>query len=108
MPKNSRCEPAYSVGFFVGKSGLGKKLTVLICSVDMDVDSLEGLQHLQGLVEDEDFDPNNSNTPNMVNMGGVLNGSERIELSHAGGELGSLEEDLEEDTDDESSEAKTR
>ncbi|KAJ7799715.1 hypothetical protein B0H14DRAFT_3491386 [Mycena olivaceomarginata] len=74
----------------------------------MDVDGLEGLQHLQGLAEDEDFDPNNSNTPNMVNMGGVLNGSERIELSHAGGELGSLEEDLEEDTDDESSEAKTR
>ncbi|KAJ7708496.1 hypothetical protein B0H14DRAFT_3082218 [Mycena olivaceomarginata] len=67
----------------------------------MDVDGLEGLQHLQGLAEDEDFDPNNSNTPNMVNMGGVLNGSERIELSHAGGELGSLEEDLEEDTDDE-------
>ncbi|KAJ7867193.1 hypothetical protein B0H14DRAFT_3441890 [Mycena olivaceomarginata] len=43
----------------------------------MDVDGLEGLQHLQGLAEDEDFDPNNSNTPNMVNMGGVLNGSEQ-------------------------------
>jgi hypothetical protein len=59
-------------------------------------------------VEDDDFDPNESNTPNVVDMAGVLNGSERIELSHAGGELGSLEEDLEDETDDESAGAKAR
>ncbi|KAJ7830919.1 hypothetical protein B0H14DRAFT_3464469 [Mycena olivaceomarginata] len=67
----------------------------------MDADGLEGLKHLQGLAENNDFDPNNSNTLNIVNMEGVLNGSERIELSHVGGELGTLEEDLEEDTEDE-------
>ncbi|KAJ7821992.1 hypothetical protein B0H14DRAFT_3471049 [Mycena olivaceomarginata] len=74
----------------------------------MDADGLQGLEHLQGLADDDDFDPTNLNTPNFVNMEGVLNGSEQIELSHAGGELGSLEEDLEEDTDDESAGAKTR
>ncbi|KAJ7697754.1 hypothetical protein B0H14DRAFT_3529204 [Mycena olivaceomarginata] len=61
----------------------------------MDADSLEGLEHLQGLAEDEEFDRGNSSTPNIVNMDGVLDGSERIELSHAGGEFGTLEEDLE-------------
>ncbi|KAJ7826486.1 hypothetical protein B0H14DRAFT_3467664 [Mycena olivaceomarginata] len=74
----------------------------------MDVEGLEGFEHLQGLAEDNDFDPNKSNTPNVVDMAGVLNGSERIELSHAGGELGSLEEDLEDETDDESAGAKAR
>jgi hypothetical protein len=74
----------------------------------MDADGLEGLEHLQGLAEDDDFDPNNSNTLNIVNMEGVLNGSERIEISHVGGELGTLEEDLEEDTEDEGAEAKAR
>ncbi|KAJ7816682.1 hypothetical protein B0H14DRAFT_3475139 [Mycena olivaceomarginata] len=55
----------------------------------------------KGWRKDNDFDPNNSNTLNIVNMEGVLNGSERIEISHTGGELGTLEEDLEEDTEDE-------
>ncbi|KAJ7693723.1 hypothetical protein B0H14DRAFT_2651331 [Mycena olivaceomarginata] len=74
----------------------------------MDVEGLEGFEHLQGLAKDDDFDPNESNTPNVVGMAGVLNGSEQIELSHAGGELGSLEEDLEDETDDESAGAKAR
>ncbi|KAJ7742389.1 hypothetical protein B0H14DRAFT_2637652 [Mycena olivaceomarginata] len=74
----------------------------------MDADGLQGLKHLQGLADDDDFDPSNLNTANFVTMEGVLNGSEQIELSHAGGELGSLEEDLEVDTDDESAGAKTR
>ncbi|KAJ7309165.1 hypothetical protein DFH08DRAFT_823593 [Mycena albidolilacea] len=74
----------------------------------MDADGLQGLEHLQGLADDDDFDPSNLNTANFVTMEGVLNGSEQIELSHAGGELGSLEEDLEADTDDESAGAKTR
>jgi hypothetical protein len=74
----------------------------------MDADGLQGLEHLQGLADDDDFDPTNLNTPNFVNMESMLNGSEQIELSYAGGELGSLEEDLEEDTDDESAGAKTR
>jgi hypothetical protein len=74
----------------------------------MDVEGLEGFEHLQGLAEDDDFDPDNSNTPNIVDMAGVLNGSERIELSHAGGELGTWEEDVEDDTDDESAGAKAR
>ncbi|KAJ7326440.1 hypothetical protein DFH08DRAFT_916887 [Mycena albidolilacea] len=74
----------------------------------MDVEGLEGFEHLQGLAEDDDFDLNESNTPNVVDMAGVLNGSERIELSHARGKLGSLEEDLEDETDDESAGAKAR
>ncbi|KAJ7075097.1 hypothetical protein B0H15DRAFT_956756 [Mycena belliarum] len=60
---------------------------------------MEGLVHLQSLAEDDNFHGGeNGEAPNMVNMEGVLEGSERVELSHAGGELGSLEQDLEEDS----------
>ncbi|KAJ7814778.1 hypothetical protein B0H14DRAFT_3476791 [Mycena olivaceomarginata] len=58
----------------------------------------ENLEHLQSLAEDDDFNPGElPDFPNVVNMADVLGGSERIELSHAGGELGSLEDGIEED-----------
>jgi hypothetical protein len=76
-----------------------------LLTIDMDIEGLEGFKHLQGLAEDNDFDPNESN---IVDIARVLNSLEWIGLSHAGGELGSLEEDLEDETDDESAGAKAR
>jgi hypothetical protein len=62
----------------------------------------EHLERLQALGEDDDFHAGQPpELPNTVNIAGVLAGSERIELSHAGGELGSLEEGIEEDWVDE-------
>jgi hypothetical protein len=75
----------------------------------MEVEHREGLERLQTLAEDNDFDPGHLlDAPNMVNMGDILDGSARIEISHAGGELGSLEEDIEEDSGDDNAEAKAK
>jgi hypothetical protein len=66
------------------------------------------LERLQALAEDDDFhagDP--PEFPNTVDIASVLAGSERIELSHAGGEMGSLEEGIEEDWVDENAGTKT-
>jgi hypothetical protein len=69
----------------------------------------ENLEHLQSLAEDDDFNPGElPDFPNVVNMADVLGGSERIELSHAGGELGSLEDGIEEDWVDEDTRTKYR
>lgn len=76
---------------------------------DMTADQLQSFEHLRGLADDDDFDPDDiNNTLNMVNMEGVLDGSERIDLSHAGGEFGTWEDELEDGTDDEGAERKTR
>lgn len=76
----------------------------------MDPTHRDTFEHLQGLADDEGFDASCPNAANFVNMGGVLDGSERIELSHVGGEFnaGSLEQDIEDDTDDEGVEAKKK
>ncbi|KAJ7484572.1 hypothetical protein FB451DRAFT_1436491 [Mycena latifolia] len=67
---------------------------------NMEAEHRETLEHLQGLAEDDDFDVNNIPAgPTLVNMDGVLDGSERIELSHAGGEFGAWEDDIEEAAD---------
>ncbi|KAJ7840296.1 hypothetical protein B0H14DRAFT_2587525 [Mycena olivaceomarginata] len=58
--------------------------------------------NLQGLAEDDDFDAGGSH----VNMEGVLEGSERIDISHAGGEMGSWEDNIEEGSDEEGPELK--
>jgi hypothetical protein len=72
--------------------------TYRIMFADMDPEHREGMERLQSLAANEDFHAGDmSEAPNMVNMGGVLDGSERIELS----EFGSLEQDLEEDSGDE-------
>ncbi|KAJ7432685.1 hypothetical protein FB451DRAFT_1196858 [Mycena latifolia] len=69
-------------------------------SSDMEEEHRETLEHLQGLAEDDDFDPNNiPAAPTLVNMDRVLDGSERIELSHVGGEFGAWEDDIEEAED---------
>lgn len=76
---------------------------------NMDDGHLEGLERLQTLAEDDDFDPGHlPDAPNMVNVGDILDGSARIEISHAGGEFGSLEEGIEEDCGDDKEEGKFR
>lgn len=74
----------------------------------MDGEHRAAFDHLQDLADDDDFDA--SHPGNFVNMEGVLDGSERIEIRHAGGEFGphSLEQDIEEDTDDEDAGAKKK
>jgi hypothetical protein len=58
----------------------------------------ENLEHLQALADDDDFHAGDApRFPNIVTMSGVLAGSERIELSHAGGEFSSLEQGIEDD-----------
>ncbi|KAJ7934752.1 hypothetical protein B0H13DRAFT_2305526 [Mycena leptocephala] len=52
---------------------------------------------LQGLAEDEDFDAGASH----VNMEDILDGSERVNISHAGGEMGPWEDEIEEGSDEE-------
>ncbi|KAJ6600993.1 hypothetical protein DFH09DRAFT_1243004 [Mycena vulgaris] len=75
----------------------------------MEPDHHKGFDHLQGLAEDDDFDAGHlPDAANTVSMDGVLDGSERLKLSHAGGEFGSLEADIEEDTKDEGIGARTR
>ncbi|KAJ7512593.1 hypothetical protein B0H11DRAFT_1699088 [Mycena galericulata] len=73
----------------------------------MEAGQREEFEQLQALAEDDDFDPGHMpNAPNFVNMDGVLDGSERIEISHAGGEFSSLEEDIVEGTGDNAAKAK--
>jgi hypothetical protein len=68
----------------------------------MEDDSCEDLEHLQSLAEDDDFHAGDlPNFPEVVNVDNILMGMERAELSHAGGEFASLEEDIEEDWVDE-------
>jgi hypothetical protein len=56
------------------------------------------LEHLQALADDNDFHASDApQFPNVVMMSDVLAGSERIELSHAGGEFSSLEQGIEDD-----------
>ncbi|KAJ7813916.1 hypothetical protein B0H13DRAFT_2382094 [Mycena leptocephala] len=59
---------------------------------------------LQGLAEDEDFDAGASH----VNMEDILDGSERVNISHAGGEMGPWEDEIEEGSDEEGPKGKKR
>jgi hypothetical protein len=70
----------------------------------METGQRDAVMNLQGLAEDNDFDAGGSH----VNMEAVLEGSERIEISHAGGEMGSWEDDIEEGSDEEGPELKKR
>ncbi|KAJ7859641.1 hypothetical protein B0H14DRAFT_2577071 [Mycena olivaceomarginata] len=64
----------------------------------MDDENREELSHLQTLADDDDFHAGDApNFPEMINVDDFLTGAEQADLSHAGGELGSLEEDIEED-----------
>ncbi|KAJ6524705.1 hypothetical protein DFH09DRAFT_937089 [Mycena vulgaris] len=75
----------------------------------MDAEHREGFDRLQTLAADNDFQAGAvPEAPNMVNMGDVLDGTTRIEISHAGGEFASLEQDVEEDEGDEGVEAKPK
>lgn len=62
--------------------------------VDMSSAEREALEKLQRVAEDDDFDAGGSST---FNMADILDGSERIDISHAGGEFSALQEDLEEE-----------
>ncbi|KAJ7888131.1 hypothetical protein B0H14DRAFT_3430321 [Mycena olivaceomarginata] len=64
----------------------------------MDDGDCEELSHLQSLADDDNFHAGDApNFPDMVNIDNFLTGAEGADLSHAGGELGSLEQDIEED-----------
>ena len=77
--------------------------------LDMEAEDREGLQRLQSLAEDDDFHAGDLQQDfNMVNMEDVLDGSERIELSHGGGEFSTLEQDIEADSGDDDEEKKAR
>ncbi|KAJ7343266.1 hypothetical protein DFH08DRAFT_1009750 [Mycena albidolilacea] len=68
----------------------------------MEDDNRADFEHLQSLAEDDDFHAGDMpNFPEVVNVGDILMGTERAELSHAGGEFASLEEDIEGDWVDE-------
>ncbi|KAJ7831313.1 hypothetical protein B0H14DRAFT_2592757 [Mycena olivaceomarginata] len=68
----------------------------------METRQRDAAMNLQGLAEDNDFDAGGSH----VNMEGVLEGSERIDISHAGGEVGSWEDNIEEGSNEEGPELK--
>ncbi|KAJ7802755.1 hypothetical protein B0H14DRAFT_3488167 [Mycena olivaceomarginata] len=69
----------------------------------MEDDNHADFEHLQSLAEDDDFHAGDMpNFPEVVNVGDILMGMERAELSHAGGgEFASLAEDIEGDWVDE-------
>ncbi|KAJ7455142.1 hypothetical protein FB451DRAFT_1184469 [Mycena latifolia] len=75
----------------------------------MDAEHQEGFERLQDLAADENFRAGDvPETPNMVNMGDILDGSARIEISHAGGEFASLEQEVEDASGDEDAGSKAR
>lgn len=72
----------------------------------MDAEHRDNFDRLQDLAADDNFNPGNHPASNTISMDGVLDGSERIELSHAGGEFGSLEQDIEEDAEEDEEKAR--
>ncbi|KAJ6474077.1 hypothetical protein DFH09DRAFT_1343351 [Mycena vulgaris] len=74
----------------------------------MDTEDREGFDNLQTLGANENFCA--GDTPpaaaNMVSMADILDGSARIELSHAGGEFAALAQGIVEDSGDERAEPK--
>jgi hypothetical protein len=84
--------------FFFLNSALG------LISLDMETGQRDAVTSLQGLAEDPNFDAGATH----FDMEGVLDGSERIDISHAGGEMGSWEDDIEEGSDEEGPEVKRR
>ncbi|KAJ6583130.1 hypothetical protein DFH09DRAFT_912007 [Mycena vulgaris] len=69
----------------------------------MEAEHREGFDRLQSLAADDNFHAGDvPDAPNMVNMADILDGSARIEISHAGGEFTSLEQDVEEDSGEDS------
>ncbi|KAJ6495473.1 hypothetical protein C8R45DRAFT_1095109 [Mycena sanguinolenta] len=76
---------------------------------NMAAEDREGLDRLQSLMADNDFHAGDSlHDINMVNLKEVLDGSERIELSHGGGEFSSLGQDIEADLGEEDDEKQAR
>ncbi|KAJ7893589.1 hypothetical protein B0H13DRAFT_2234716 [Mycena leptocephala] len=69
-------------------------LAIGLIYLDMGTSQRDAVIDLQGLAEDDDFDAGASH----VNMEGILDGSERVDISHAGGEMGPWEDEIEEDT----------
>jgi hypothetical protein len=68
----------------------------------MDTEHREGFDRLQSLAADENFHAGDvPDGPNIVSMADILDGSARIDISHAGGEFAALEQDIEDDSGDE-------
>ncbi|KAJ6603535.1 hypothetical protein DFH09DRAFT_1242787 [Mycena vulgaris] len=75
----------------------------------MDAGHREGFDQLQSLAAGNDFHAGDVlEAPNMVSMADVLDGSAWIEISHAGGEFASLEQDVEENSGGEGAGTKAR
>jgi hypothetical protein len=72
--------------------------------LDMETGQRDAVTNLQGLAEDADFNAGATH----FDMEGVLDGSEHIDISHAGGEMGSWEDDIEEGSNEEGPEVKKR
>ncbi|KAJ7475646.1 hypothetical protein FB451DRAFT_1173675 [Mycena latifolia] len=76
--------------------------------IDMALEHQEGFDRLQSLVADENFHAGDvPEDTNMVTMDGILDGSERSNWAMRS-EFGSLEQDLEEDSGDDSPSAKAK
>ncbi|KAJ7156121.1 hypothetical protein C8R43DRAFT_949615 [Mycena crocata] len=62
----------------------------------------ENLERLQSLAEDDDFDAGPlQDAPDIIRMDDILDGSARINISHAGGEFNTLRQDIAEDAGEE-------
>ncbi|KAJ7795486.1 hypothetical protein B0H14DRAFT_2620904 [Mycena olivaceomarginata] len=70
---------------------------------NMGTGQRDAVLNLQGLAQDDSFE-----AANHIDMEGVLDGSERVDISHAGGEMGPWEDEIEEGSDGEGPEVKKR
>ena len=66
-------------------SGAMMECSLLTCVLEMEPEEREGFARLQSLVEDNDFHAGDLPLDiEMVNLGDILDSSERIDLSHGG------------------------
>ncbi|KAJ7472491.1 hypothetical protein FB451DRAFT_1339449 [Mycena latifolia] len=75
----------------------------------MNAEHHEGFDRLQSLAADDNFHAGDvPDALNMVSMADILDGSARIEISHAGGEFALLEQDVEDNSGDEGARAQAK
>ncbi|KAJ7148713.1 hypothetical protein C8R43DRAFT_1128944 [Mycena crocata] len=68
---------------------------------NMDGDKREALERLQDMADDDDFDAGAvPDLPDIISLNNILDGSEQINISHAGGEMDSLRQGIAEEPRD--------